>query len=157
MSNEKVQGNRLKVKSKTEINKPVVYEDDFSGSALKIPNHIQAELDEAGLVPRFVSVKKVADSGGYHPKGWTPYTIKNPTENPLTGQMDKTFRVGDLILAVKTKQAHNAHLAELRRKSDAQSASHKNSVKEMRDRIKDSGADKHVSLIEGYEENESDE
>ena len=114
-------------------------------------------MEDAGLVARFVSVKTMAEAGGYHPKGWAPYPVKNPVENPITGTADKYYRVGDLILAAKTKEQHARHKQELRKRSEAQSQMHKHSVKEMRDRIKDSRAEKHVALFEGYDENGDDE
>ena len=146
-----------KVKSKADIGKAEMQDMDAFGNRLKIPAHIQAELDAKGLIPRFVSVKTMSESGGYHPKGWVPYPVENPVENPITGTADKYYRVGDLILAAKTKEAHSRHKQELAKRSNAQSQTHKNSVKEMRDRIRDSRADKHVALFEGYEENGDDE
>lgn len=151
-----VQGTRKKVSSKAEINAPVSMNADFFGNKLKVPAHIQKELDEQGLVHRFVSARKLSDNGGYHPMGWTPYVIKNPVENPITGQTDKIYRVGDLILAVKSKEDHAKHRAWLDQKADAMRKSNKNTVQDMRDRIRDSGASKHVSLIEGYDENDDE-
>jgi CO dehydrogenase/acetyl-CoA synthase beta subunit len=127
------------------------------GNKLRVPAEILKELDEAGLKHRFVSIKKIQDSGGYHPMGWTPYTLKNPKKNPITGNMEDTLRVGDLILAVKSAQDHTKHLNWLNQKAKAQSANHKANVSEMKKRISEGGASKHVSLIEGFEENESDD
>lgn len=151
------QGNRQKVKSKAEIGQTSLMNFNDFGNKLKIPAHIQKELDEEGLIGRFVSLKKIQDSGGYHPMGWTPYLVKNPQMNPITQTAEKTFRIGDLVLAVKTKHDHAQHVAWLKQKSDRQTSQHKNNVKEMRDRIRDSRADKHISLIEGYEENDKDD
>lgn len=151
------EGTRVKVKSKDDIGKANLGNDFSPGNRLKIPAHIQAELDKKGLVPRFVSLKKMSESGGYHPMGWTPYTVENPQVNPITGTAEKVFRVGDLVLAVKPKAEYQKHKEWLAQKSKSQSQMHRNNVKEMRDRIKDSRADKHVSLIEGYEENGDDE
>lgn len=150
---------RKKVASKKDIGKPSEeQEDDFEfGAKLQIPAAIRKEIASKGLVPRFVSTKKIVESGGYHPNGWVPYQIENPVKNPITGQADSIFRVGDLVLAVKTKQQHARQTQYLRDKAENQQKAQKNSVKEMRDRIKDSRADKHISLIEGYEENDGDD
>jgi hypothetical protein len=149
------EGTRTKIKNKAEATAPAnLNAADLFGGGLKIPDHIKAELDKKGLVPRFVSLKVLQDNGGYHPKGWTPYTVENPQVNPITGTAEKTFRIGDLVLAVKTKEQHAKHKEYLSQRSAAQSQEHKNNVKEMRDKIRDSGAGKHISLIEGYEEND---
>lgn len=154
MSNEV----RTKVKNKAKINGKV----DLSGMSefgnrLQIPKYIKDEMEEAGLEARFISVKKVQEGGGYHPMGWTPYKIKNPQPNPLTGQADSVYRVGDLVLACKTKEAQMKHRAYLDSKSQAQTQAQKNAAREMRDKIREGRADKHIALIEGYDENGDDE
>jgi hypothetical protein len=154
MSNQEM---RKKVSSKADIGKASLDEMDIFGGGLRVPAYIQKELEEKGLVARFVSVKKVAEAGGYHPRGWTPYQIENPQPNVLTGQVDKTYRFGDLVLAVKTKQQAQQHRKLLDQRNAGQAQSHKNSLKEMRDKIREGRADKHISLFEGYEENGDDE
>jgi hypothetical protein len=151
------EGNRTKIKSKADIGKADMFDADMFGNRLRVPPHIQEELDKKGLVARFVSIRKLQESGGYHPMGWTPYIVESPRQNPIDGSTEKTFRVGDLVLAVKTREAHAKHRKWLEQKAQAQTQNHKNSVKEMRDRIKDSRADKHIALIEGYEENGDEE
>lgn len=154
MSNQEL---RKKISSKADI-KPAPLEDtDLFGGGLKVPTFIQKELDAKKLVARFVSLTTLNKTGGHHPRGWTPYVIDSPEVNPVTGNAEKTFKYGDLILAVKTKEGHSKHVAALAQRSKSQSSAHKNSVREMRDRIRDGRADKHISLIEGYEENGDDE
>lgn len=148
---------RKKVKSKADIGKVEMNTLDLFGGGLRIPANIQKELDERGLVGRFVSLKTLTATGGHHPRGWTVYQIQNPEPNPISGNIEKVYKYGDLVLAAKPAAAHAQHKAFLASRSEAQSKSHKNNVKEMRDRIKDSRADKHISLIEGYEENGDDE
>lgn len=150
-------GNRVKVSSKAEINKPAPEDMDLFSTRLRIPAHIREELEKEGLVARFISVKKIQDSGGYHPMGWVPYEIKNPKPNPITGQAEKVHRVGDLILAVKSKQDAAKHEAHLNQKAASLKKSNKGTIQDMRDRIKESGANKHVALFEGYDENGDDE
>ncbi len=152
-----VKGSKKRVNSQADIKAPVNLDGDLFGNPLKVPAHIMAELQKKELAHRFISTKTLQASGGYHPKGWVPYKIDNPQVNPLTGTADGYHRVGDLILAVKPKSEHAKHLAWLKQKADAMKKSNKNTVQDMRDRIRDSGASKHVSLIEGYEENGDDE
>jgi hypothetical protein len=104
-----------------------------------------------------VSVKVIQDNGGYHPKGWVPYTIENPKENPLTGQAEKVHRIGDLVLAVKTEADAQKHRNYLKQRADLMKKSNSRTVQDMRDRIRDSGAGKHVALFEGYDENGDEE
>lgn len=151
---DKVEGTKQKVKSKAEVGNSPLPDLDMFGNRLTLPKHIQKELDEAGLKHRFVSVKKMQDAGGYHPMGWTPYTLKNPRANPITGVAESTFRVGDLILAVKTQADYEKHRAWLAQKSNSQSQHQKNSIKEMKERLKEGGIANHVKLLEGYEEND---
>lgn len=148
---------RTKVKNKADIGKASLEDMDLYSGGVRIPAYIRKELEAKGLEGRFVSIKVINERGGHHPRGWTPYMIENPQVNPITGSADKTYKYGDLILAVKPKAMAEAQRSELRRRAKAQSSSHQNNVKEMRDRIKDSRADKHISLIEGYEENGDDE
>lgn len=150
-----VQGTKKQVASKAEIKESAEFDemDIFSGG-LRIPSYIQKELDAKGFVGRFISLKTMTKSGGYHPKGWQPYVIDNPQVNPVTGQAEKTYKIGDLVLGYKTKQAHEHHKALLRKKAKAQNDAHAKNVKEMRDRIREEKASKHIALIEGYDENE---
>lgn len=150
----KMEGTRKKIKSKEEINNNSLPDLETFGNKLAIPAHIKKELEAAGFAHRFVSLKKLQDGGGYHPMGWTPYTVKNPVPNPITGQTENVFRIGDLVLAVKTAADHQKHVNWLKQKSKGQSQAHKDSVKEMRDKIKLGKADKHISVFEGYEEND---
>lgn len=150
----KMEGTRKKIKSKEDINNRALPDMDTFGNKLAIPAHIRQELDKAGYAHRFVSLKKLNDSGGYHPMGWTPYVVKNPVPNPITGQTENVFRIGDLVLAVKSKEDHQKHVNFLKQKASNQAQAHKDSVKEMRDKIKERKADKHISLFEGYEEND---
>jgi hypothetical protein len=154
---DKVVGNRQRVRTKEDTQGASVADMDLFGNRLRLPREIQEELDRKGLKHRFVSIKLIQESGGYHPKGWTPYTLEKSKTNPITGQTENTFRVGDLILAVKPAAEHAKHLNWLQQKSAAQSKAHKNSIREMRDRIREGRADKHIALIEGFEENESDD
>lgn len=156
-STQSPEGKRVKVASKADIGKSQDMETDYFGGSLQIPSHIKKELEAAGLVARFVSMKKISDNGGYHPRGWTPYTIKNPNTNPITGQAESIFRVGDLVLAVKTLEMHKKHLDFLKNRSAMQSQSQKDSVKAMRDKIREGRADKHISLLEGYDEDDKDD
>lgn len=151
---DKVEGTKQKVKTKAEVGNSPLPDLDMFGNRLTLPKALQKELDEQELKHRFVSIKKIQEAGGYHPLGWTPYTLKNPRSNPITGVAETTFRVGDLILAVKTQQDYDKHKAWLAQKSKAQTQSHKNSVKEMKDRLREGGISNHVKILEGYEENE---
>jgi hypothetical protein len=149
------EGQRTKVSSKADIGKATQDSDgDLFGNRLKVPQQIQEELEKEGYVHRFVSMKKITEAGGFHPMGWTPYTIKNPIKNPITGQAESIFRVGDLVLAVKTKEQHKKHLDYLKRRSQAQSNAHQDNVKAMRDKIKEGNASKHIALLEGDDEDE---
>lgn len=153
---KKLEPTRQKVASKKETERDNLGGDLF-GNRQKIPADIQKELDEKNLAARFVSIKVIQESGGYHPKGWVPYKLDNPRKNPIDGSVDPLFRVGDLVLAVKTQADHKRHLAHLASRSNSQALEQKKSIQEMRDKIRESRAEKHVSLLEGYEENDDED
>lgn len=157
MEDKKLEGTTTRVKNKaaTDAKAPAFDMVDF-GNRLKVPAHIMKELRDKGLAHRFVSIKKIQENGGYHPMGWTPYEVEKPLTNPLTGQAEKLHRVGDLVLAVKPKDAFEQHKKWLAHKSQAQAGVQKKAAQEMRDRIKEGKASKHISVIEGYEESDDD-
>lgn len=139
---------------KTKQSNASIAEGDFFGTRLTIPDAIMAELDKKGLVPRFVSAKTMNDNSGRHPKGWQPYILENPVTNLLTNTTDNIYRIGDLILAVKTKEAHANHRKYLDDKARRQSMAAKDRADEMKKHIQDSKGDKYIKIVEGYEENE---
>lgn len=128
--------------------------NDVFGNPLKIPESIAKDLKEKGLVPRFISIKKVMENAGQHDKGWTIYKLPEPIRHPITGNLEETYRVKDLILAVKSKEDHQKHQEYLRLRANMQSQSPSKMRKEIRDRIKEAKASSYVSMIDGYEENE---
>lgn len=143
-------------KAKLPVKKPTNTElsADMFGNRLKLPEKIAKQIEADGFVHRFVSVKKMQESGGFHDKGWQIYQLKEGLTNPITGSVDKIYRVGDLVLAVKTKEDHSKHVAWLKQRADGQSQVVKQNTQEIRDKIKESKADKYVSIDEGYDEND---
>ncbi len=127
---------------------------DLFGNKLTIPEALRNELDKKGLVPRFISMKKFNEAGGVNEKGWTPYILETPVVNVVNGSTEKTFKVGDLVLAVKTKEDHAKHLRYLQARSAVQSGSVKEQINAIRDNIRSNKADGQIKLTEGYEENE---
>lgn len=146
----------MKTKLPTQSKKQYNPMEDLEifGNRLKVPEAIQSDLDKEGLVGRFISIKKFNENGGMHEKGWVPYRLKNPVKNLLTGNTDETLKVGDLVLAVKSKVDVEKHQRFLKARADVQLGAHKKTVEEIRDRIREEKADKHVKLLEGYDEND---
>lgn len=72
---------------------------------------VQAELEEQGLVGRFINAKKFQQNYGYHKSGWRLYK-RDMSKNKKQGSMDFVhgsdpegyIRRADLILAVKSKE-----------------------------------------------------
>lgn len=127
---------------------------EMFGNKQTVPENIKKELEKKGLVARFISTKKFNDAGGVNEKGWIPYVLDTPTVNIVNGTTEKTFKVGDLVLAVKSKEDHAKHLRYLQARSAVQSGSVKEQINAIRDNIRSSKADGQIKLTEGYEENE---
>lgn len=147
-----MQGTKAKLPVKKPSNADLSI--DMFGNRLKLPKDIQKELEEKKLVHRFISVKKMQESGGFHDKGWQVYQLKEGLTNPISGSVDKIYRVGDLVLAVKTKEDHARHVAYLEMRANAQAQVVQQSKQEIRDKIKESKADKYISIDDGYDEND---
>lgn len=127
---------------------------DLFGNRQKIPAAIAAELEKKNLVGRFVNIKTMQENGGFHKRGWEVYELDEGLKNPITGNVNKTYRVGDLILAVKTKEDHQKHREYLDQQAKQASMSAVERRKEIRDRIKENKAEGYVKIFDGYEENE---
>jgi hypothetical protein len=117
---------------KPESTKKPVEIPNFAKNVFDIDSALQKELDEAGLVPRWVNIKQMENFGGYHPKGWVPYKRKsiNETEKLFGQSGDGFLRRGDLVLAVKKKEEVDKHRAYLRHEAK------ESSVKELTKRTK---------------------
>ena len=96
---------------------PTISHEDIFGNAVKLSPELKRELDEKGLVGRFVDYKRVAGNDGHHDSGWTVY--RRGTDNKSDtldmygarfGQSpDGLVRRGSLVLAVKTSGQVEKH------------------------------------------------
>jgi hypothetical protein len=94
----------------------------FDFDFFKLPADIQKELDDKGLVGRFVSVKLLEEYNGQHPKGWRVYKrdkVENSAYTAIFGKdHDGYVRRRSLILAVKSKDEVDAHKMYLNKLAD---------------------------------------
>jgi hypothetical protein len=130
----------------------------FNLSIFSIDPELKKELDEQGLEPRFLSVQKLNQNGGYHPKGWRPYKRKDTalSESFFFGKdPDGYIRREDLVLGVKPKEEAEKHRAYLEYQAKLQGvkALKKRQASELKDILKQYGLGNDVSrVLEGYEE-----
>ena len=130
----------------------------FSLDPYKLAPDLQKELDDKGLVGRFLNLDLLEQNGGYHPKGWRPYKrdrVDNSDFAKIFGKdPDGYVRRGKSILGVKTKEEVGRHRAFLAQ--EAEKASYVNCNKRakraMKDHIRQNGLEDKIRVLDGYEE-----
>ena len=132
--------------------------DELFGNACSISPELARELDEKGLVPRFVDAKKLYEMNGYHPKGWVPYkrdmSIVGKEDFKYGSDPSGIIRRGSLILAVKTKEQAAKHKAYLDQRAGRAKTFNTEKAKELRDFGRSHNLP--VEVHEGYEENDGE-
>lgn len=153
-----IKSGRKPISSKPKFN-PFLSNDDVFGNPLHIDPELQKELDEQGLVPRFVDANNIAKMGGYHAKGWVPYRrIRKESANIGLGDWkfgndpEGIVRRGSLILAVKSKADAEKHRSYLRARAERYSGFDHDKAEELRKYAKENQVDTQVH--EGFEDNE---
>jgi len=146
----------LSQKSRT-VGTPVVPPPDFM-TPMALPLDLKKEIEEQGLVPRWINAGKLYANQGYHEKGWVPYRRKldgkmGAHEFKFGNDPDGVVRRGDCILAVKNKEQHKQHTDYLDYRAQAAKGLGKQEAEKIRQYLKDSRVEG-VELEEGYEEDE---
>jgi hypothetical protein len=133
-----------------------VVTEDLFGNRLGIPAEVQKELDEKGLVARWLNAAKLAENQGFHKKGWRVYRSENykGMDGFLFGSApDGTVRRGDLVLGAKSKDEVRQHKAFLKNAADRVMGSHKQkAAQELKSMLKQNNSN--GSVLDGYEDNE---
>lgn len=133
--------------------------DDMFGNNLALDPELQKELDEKGLVPRWVDAKRLFEMNGFNDKGWRTYRRENRSSDTIN-TLDFKFgndptgiiRRGSLILAVKSKEQADKHRMFLNERTDKQAQINTKSAEQLRAFAKSNGLD--AKIYEGYEDNE---
>lgn len=142
--------------------KPVetIAHDDVFASALSLDPELTKELEDKGLVPRFVDAKRMSEMGGYNDKGWQVYRRAklatdniNPSDFKYGNDPSGIIRRGSLVLAVKTKEKAAMHRKFLNQRSAQQEDVNKQKADELRAYARQNGLN--AEIFEGYEENEA--
>ena len=126
----------------------------FATDLFALDSSVKKELEDKGLVGRFVNVAEIEKMGGHHQKGWKVYKRDNQAASSkdfLFGADPNGYiRRGDTVLAVKTKEdakRHKAYLDQL-----ASAANVKNLMKRQKDEqrryFKEAGMDKYSRSVE---------
>ena len=136
---------------------PITAESEF-GNALTIGPDLKKELEDQGLVGRFINAKQLYDFQGYHPKGWIPYKRK---QCDTIGSVDFVkgsdpsgiIRRGDCILATKSVAQVDRHRQLLKEKAARLSGY----TKEAATSLQALGAPVGAKIDSGYEKQDGDE
>ena len=137
------------------MKKPVdLSREDKDPSFFDIPPAIKKELDEKGLEGRWINSIRYQRDYGYHKSGWRAYKSDrklNPGSFDFGEGVDSEgfIRRGDLILAVKNKEAQAKHRAKIESKTKRLNQFTKQAATELREKTKGLG-----QVFEGYEEND---
>jgi hypothetical protein len=144
-------GGKLPISQKNDQN------SDFGGdrdtSLLRVDPKIKKELAEKGFACRWISLREYQTNGNFHKQDWTPYKVSAGAKGPgefASGTNPEGYIVRkELVLAVRPLEAHNAHKAQIRRRTASQSQIQKVAAQKLRETLGQSGA----KVYEGYEEN----
>ncbi len=110
-------------------------------------------LSANGLAHRFIQEKQYLLANNFHRTGWR--IVADPDFPGANA--DGVVKIGDLVLAVKTKEAQDAHKKALKKKSDRysnQKEVNKKAAEELRQKASDAGLS--AQIHEGFEENNPD-
>ena len=131
-------------------------EDLFSNKPLQLDPELKKELEEQGLVPRWMSVKLLEQNGGFHKRGWRPYKRISKDNTPFSELFGKNadgyVRRNDMILGVKTKEEVEAHKRYLAQENDRVRTDRlvKSSRNEMQDYLRATGQE-NMRTVESYD------
>lgn len=130
----------------TKAPMPTIGLEDIFGNTLGIDPELAKEIKAQGLAMRFISGKKLAEMGGYHPFGWKPYKREgakiDTTHSFLQGNApDGLIHRGDCILAVRPIELNNKHKDYLKQEAKrvAAAATSKAHAAKLRELSRESG------------------
>lgn len=141
--------------STKQSKKPVIppfNPNELYASALELDPALSKELDEQGLVGRWINSTEFQRSFGFHKSRWQPYKRKNKAVGVTTtfaGDPEGHIRRGDLILAVKTKEEAKKQRLMLNHKADLYKGHAKTKADELRKAAREAGVKTDVD--ESYE------
>lgn len=129
--------------------------EDIFGNPLALTPELKKELEEQGLVGRWVSAKELVANQGYHKRGWRAYERKKDAtmsgaESIFGRDPSGVVRRGDCILAVKTKEEVETHRAHLSEKANRYKRYSREQAMELKQMARNAGIDSEID--EGYGE-----
>jgi len=130
----------------------------FYGDMTALPLDVKKELEDNGLVARWVDAKQMKEWEGYHRSGWQVYRrpenviMKMKEDGPRFGRDPDGFvRRGTLILAAKTKEENERHKQHLARRARTYSSQHrKQQADELRQQARAGGLN--TTIVDSYED-----
>ncbi len=122
---------------------------------LTLPDSLKKYLNENGLDFRFLNAQQFRANGNYHKTQWIPFKVTPDMAADLgIPQVTSEGHIQrrDLILGVRTKALSSKYKEEKYRKNKALSNYSKTEAKKMRDDARQKGLGDHISVEEGYDE-----
>jgi protein tyrosine phosphatase len=150
MATEMKKGRESIKNKRYEVLKEIPYQ---SRNRLELNEKQKDYINANDLEVRFIYKKDYIKNNNFHRTGWK--VIADP-EFP-GANAEGVVEVGDLVLAVKTKESQAYHRKELQRRSDVMGnvkGIQKKAREELESRAKD--AKLNVRIHEGYEEDKAD-
>lgn len=91
-------------------------QNELYQSAFEVPEQVKKEIQEAGLVCRWINAKTFKEQFGFHKHHWMPFKSKYMASlagSIFGGDPEGYVRRGDLILAAKSKELQDKHRAHI--------------------------------------------
>jgi len=129
---------------------------DLFGNATTLDKKTLEDLEEQGLVGRWVDYKQLKAMDGYHTKGWVIFkrkksAIMDSQEFRFGQNPDGIVRRGSMVLAAKPKEKWEQHVAYLKHKAERYGKHfRKRAAAELRQIAKNGGLNTQIS--EGYDD-----
>lgn len=148
--------NKPSLKEKEAMN-----EDTISGGIesfddqLAISPNLIKEIEEQGLVYRWINAHTFQRNHGFDSRQWAPYKMKNPINigGLIAKDSEGYIRRGDLILAVQTEAVASRRKArmDMRRQALNAAVQNKEAASQLKKSMRDAGIQ--AKVHEGYDEN----
>jgi hypothetical protein len=122
---------------------------------LAIPEAVLQDMKAKGLTPKWLNAKVMAQSYGYHPKGFQVYRPDPSVYKPdpiFGGGSENVVRRGDLILGYLPNEIVRERKELISKKNTAAKNYEKNTANELRQMAREAGVN--TKIEEGYDETE---
>lgn len=120
-------------------------------SQLQVDPDVRKEIEDKGMVMRWINATELQKKHGFHRSGWKPYKREGKTtpDSIFGGNPEGYICRGDLVLAVKPIEAQDRHRAILEYKANLYKSTNQEHAKKLRREAAQAGIK--MKIMEGYE------